>query len=558
LKDEKAAAGFESQIRDLMQRHVSEASYQLKLQKLRDIHLRSLDGADPIRTIRLYAGFAIFILIVAAINFVNLATARSSRRGLEVGLRKTLGASRKELMLQFQGEAFLQVGIAFALALLFSAYVLPKFNAVSGNHLHLQTLVMHGRWVMIVILPVLLGFLAGLYPSWVLSAFKPRQVMHKGGGHKFSAHFRQGLVILQFVLSLVLFVGALGVSRQLHYLQDKPLGFEKENLVYCDLDAMTVEGFNGLRNELCASPAIDAVTRTNVPLLDLGFETNVTQWEGQQPDQKVNVQIRTADADYLKTMKMTMVSGRFFEEGRGIDAGQTCVLNEAAIRTMQLENPVGKWFSLGDSRMEIIGVVKDFHHHSLHTEIEPLIFMNLPQFSQTLFVRMNGDRQEEAIKTLKAMWPRIQSNKPFAIQYFTDSLNSLYRSEQNMSVLVNWLGGLAILVACLGLLGLTTYTVETVRKEIGIRKVLGATVRSIVVKITGQYVKWVVLAVAVSWPVSYMLLNRWLAGFAYRTPLTWDLFISGGVTILLLAGLTVAALVLRAAMVPPVQTLRQD
>ncbi|MCK5148538.1 ABC transporter permease [bacterium] len=558
LNEYESAETFEAKIRNLMNEHVPQTQYQLKLQKLRDIHLRALEGTDPIRTIQLYAGFALFILIVAAINFVNLATARSSRRCLEVGLRKTLGARRSELMLQFQGEAFLQTGIAFAIALTLSALLLPEFNALTGNQLKLNTLIINGRWVLIIAIPVLLGFIAGFYPSWILSAFKPRQVMNKGGGHRFSHHFRQGLVILQFVLSLILFIGALGVSRQLQYLQDKPLGFDEQHLLYSDMQAMSVEGFDGLRAELCANPAIESVTRTNVPLLDLGFETNYTSWEGQRPEQKVNVQIRTADAEYLSTMKMSMAEGRFFEAGRGVDQGQTCVLNEAAIRIMELQNPVGKYFVLADTRMQIIGIVKDFHHHSMHTEIEPLVFINWPQFSSTLFVRINDNQQKAAMDYLESVWPRIQPDEAFSVQYFSDSLDSLYHNERNMSVLVQWLGGLAVLVACLGLVGLTTYTVETVRKEIGIRKVMGATARSIVLKITGQYTKWVLLAVALSWPLSYWLLGYWLAGFAYRTPLSWDLFLSGGLTILILAALTVSGLVLRAAMVPPVQTLRHE
>jgi len=550
------ADGFEAKTQTLIQAHRPESEYVLQLQPLRDIHLRALEGSDPISTIRLYAGLALFILIVAAINFINLSTARSSRRCLEVGLRKTLGARQSELMMQFQGEALLQTGIAFGLALLLSALLLPEFNALTGTPLKLDVLVSGGRWIMVAALPFVLGGLAGLYPAMVLSAFKPRQVMHKGGGHQFSHHFRQGLVILQFVLSLILFIGALGVARQLQYLQNKPLGFDATRLYYTEMQPMAPEGFEALRAALTAHPAIVSVTRTNMPLLDLGFETDHVFWEGQQPGEKVNVQIRTADAAYLNTLKMTLSQGRFFEAERGVDQGQSCVLNESAVRTMGLDDPVGKWFSFGEEQIRIIGVVRDFHHHSMHTAIEPLVFVHWPLYSRTLFLRINPGQREAAMAHLRSVWPRIRPDAPFQVRSFTAALDALYRNERHTATLVWWLGGLAVLVACLGLVGLTTYTVETVRKEIGIRKVMGATARGIVAQITGKYVRWVMLSIGISWPLSYLMLHGWLQGFAYRTPLSWDLFLSGGATILVLAALTVSALVLRAALVPPVKTLR--
>jgi ABC-type antimicrobial peptide transport system permease subunit len=542
-----------------VQDRLPESSSRLIFQALTDIHLHSLEGGGPIVYVSIAIILALFILIVACINFMNLSTARFGKRSLEVGVRKVVGARRPSLISQFFGESLVLSLMSAFFAMVLVHFLLPVFNRFIGKDIGFDILGTIPVITAVSAVTLFTGVLSGIYPAVFLSSLPPVKIF-KGFSQstKRMLNTRRFLVVFQFAISLVLILFTLVVSRQLHFIRNKDLGFDRENLVFFRLGDNSLVEIETIKRILLQSPSISQVTATNAPLLWLGIETTGVAWEGKNPGDMMNVQIRTVDFDYLQTFRMEMKEGRFFSREMLSDAKQGYILNEAAIRVMGFKSPVGKWFSLSDRKGEIIGVVKDFHHHSIHEEIEPVVFLFEPSWSDYVFVRIEPGYTAVALQVLADNWKLINPDRSFHLRFFDDEIGSIYRSEKELGRFINILSVLAVLISCLGLFGLVSYATEQRTKEIGIRKVLGASMIGIHILLSREFLKWVLIANVISWPVSYYAMYRWLQSFAYRTSIGIADFVFAGGLVFVVAMMTVSYQAIRAAAADPVKSLRYE
>ena len=542
-----------------VQDRLPESSSRLIFQPLTEIHLHSLEGGGPIVYVSIAIILALFILIVACINFMNLSTARFGKRSLEVGVRKVVGAGRPSLIGQFFGESLVLSFMSAFLAMVLVYFLLPVFNRFIGKDIEFDILGTIPVITSVLAVTLFTGVVSGIYPAVFLSSFPPVKIF-KGFSQstKRMLNTRRILVVFQFAISLVLILFTLVVSRQLHFIRNKDLGFDKENLVFFRLGDNSLVEIETIKQTLIQSASISHVTATNAPLLWLGIETTGVAWEGKNPGDMMNVQIRTVDFDYLKTFRMEMKEGRFFSQEMSADVKHSYVLNEAAISVMGLKSPVGKWFSLNDKKGEIIGVVRDFHHHSVHEVIEPVVFLFEPSWSDYVFVRIEPGYTAEALQVMAFNWKLINPDRSFHLRFFDDEIDSLYRSEKELGRFINILSVLAVLISCLGLFGLVSYATEHRTKEIGIRKVLGASVIGIQILLSREFLKWVLIANVISWPISYYAMYRWLQNFAYRTSIGLTDFVFAGGLVFVVAMMTVSYQAIRAATADPVKSLRYD
>ena len=542
-----------------VQDRVPVSSSRLIFQPLTEIHLRSLEGGGPIVYVSISIILALFILIVACINFMNLSTARFGKRSLEVGVRKVIGARRPNLIGQFFGESLILSFISATLAMGLVYVFFPVSNRLLGKDIGLDILGTVPIIAAIATVIIFTGIVSGIYPAVFLSSFSPATIF-KGFSQstKKMLNTRRFLVVFQFAISLALILCTLVVSKQLHFIRSKDLGLDKENLAFYQLGDNPDIELETIKHTLIQSPAISCVTATNAPLLWLGIETTGVSWEGKTSKDIMNVQIRTVDFDYLQTFGMEMKDGRFFSKEMSTDAKQGFILNESATRVMGLKSPVGKWFSLSDRRGEIIGVVKDFHHHSVHEEIEPVAFLMEPSWNNYVFVRIVPNHTPEALQVLADKWKQINPDRSFRLRFFDEEIDRLYRSEKELGRFINVLSVLAVFISCLGLFGLVSYATEQKTKEIGIRKVLGASRISIQILLTKEFLKWVLLANVIAWPVSYFVLQNWLQNFAYRTYIRIGDFLFASGLLFAVAMITVSYQSLRIAFSDPVNSLRHE
>ena len=550
-------SALNAKIEKIVSDHVPNLRSKVILIPMSRLHLYGIEGTGPITYVVIYSIVALFVLLIACINFVNLSTARSSQRAREVGLRKVIGARRADLIRQFLGETLVHATFALLGAIGLVLAFLPAFNRLAGKSFKAADLFGPPVLLGVAGMAALTGLMSGAYPAFVLSRFQPVLVLRGarigGAGQK---GLRRILVVAQFSISVFLLVGTLVVSKQLEFIRNKDLGWDTSNLVVTRLGDQTRAAFEALKADLKSHPGIAAVTRSNADLTFLGFETTAATWEGKQADNSMSIQIRTVDHDYLAAMGMRMKEGRFFSRDFPTDVSEGYVVNEAALRAMGMENPLEKEFVLSGKKGRIIGVVRDFHHHSLHEAIEPLVFtMNVDAYS-FLFVRMAPGRTAEGLDTLRKEWPRIDPGYPFSYNFFTDVLAGLYRSEQQTGDVIRTFAALALLIACFGLFGLAAFLAERKTKEIGIRKVAGASVMRIVALLNKEFLKWVVIADLIGLPVAYFFLHKWLRGFAYRTSIGAGVFVLAIVLSLGIAGLTVSCQSIQAGRKNPVDALR--
>ncbi|MCP4723759.1 MAG: FtsX-like permease family protein, partial [bacterium] len=395
-------------------------------------------------------------------------------------------------------------------------------------------------------------------PALFLSAYQPISVM-KGvtkRGRLRAAYFRRILVVTQFSLSVILIIGSIVIAKQLEYIKNKDMGFDKENLL---LMRMGISQYESVKNDLLKDPAIINVTKTNAPLLWLGFETSGVTWEGKGSADIMTIQLRTVDYDYLTTFGMEMKEGRFFQREFVSDSAQGFIVNEAAAEVMGIEKPVGTSFALdGGKRGTIIGVVKDFHHHSMRDKIEPLVLYMHNSWYSNMFVRVAPGRTQDAMALLRREWSRIDPGYPFQVNFFDERVERMYMDEQKAGRVLNYFTVIAMFIAALGLYGLASYMAEQRTKEIGIRKVLGAKVSSIMADLIKEFVRWVIISNAIAWPLAYIAAKKWLQNFAYKTSIGPEIFLFAGIIVLATALLTVGYQTIKAATANPVRSLRYE
>ena len=538
---------------------------KLSLQPLFKIHLGSGIGYDSFGTgntkyIVIFLAAALFILLIACINFMNLSTARSLLRSREVGLRKVVGAFRGQLIRQFLGEAIFQSLIAMILAVGLGIFLLPAFNQLARKSFTADLFMRPDIILGLVAVLFFTGFVAGFYPAFVLSGFRPVSVL-KGssrtlGGGSF---FRKALVVFQFSVAVILMVGSLVIYSQIHFMRNKDLGYEKENMVTLNLNSTVQQNYEAFRNELLGNANILNVTRVaSLPTYGYWFSNSRWNWEGKDPDKDILFRANFVDYGYLEALNAPIIMGRNFSEDYGADAAGI-IINETSQKAMGFENPIGKRVTLGeDNVFNIIGVVKDFHYVSLHTEIEPMILLLDPERCSSIVVRINSENTPETLKFMGNVWKKHAGEFEFDYRFLDESLDTLYRGEERVGRIINVFTLLSIFVSCLGLFGLASFMALRRTKEIGIRKVLGASIAGVVVLLTKEFSKWVIVANLIAWPLSYFALSRWLQEFPYRTDIKFWIFLGAGLMTFIIAIFTVSYQSLRAALSNPADSLRYE
>ena len=569
-RDAAAAAALPGQLEALLARLAADGQepWTLRAMPITDIHLYSTVEyeLDPVGSIRVVYGFAtvaLLILLIACINYMNLATARSAQRAEEVGLRKSLGAHRGHLVAQLYGESALMTLVALVLAVGVVAIGMPWFNALSGKALTVAGLAHPTILALIAGIFVLVSVVAGSYPALHLSAASPVRALRAGrGGGRGASRLRQGLVVLQFGISAVLVAGTLVVLSQLRYLSERDLGFDAERVVVLPIaDPVLRDAYPAMEAALAQSPRVEAVAAVNQVPGELGWTSSLSGG-GLPDDERVSAKGLPADATVADALRLRFVAGQSFPEAPPTpdSTNYVFVVNESAVRALGWTpaSAVGQPLAVDRRRGEVLGVVRDFHVRSLHDAIEPLAIWYEPDAVSHLTVRLAAGDTRAALDDVEAVWSQFASHRPFTYRFLDDVFDGLYRSEQQLGRIVSVFSALAILVACLGLFGLAAFTAQQRRREIGVRKVLGATVPTLVALLTRDFVVLVGVAFVVAVPLAWLGMARWLEGFAYHVDLGPVPFVIAGGLLLLVALVTVSTQALRAATADPMRALRSE
>jgi len=551
----------DKKITGVVEKHRPQDKRALSLQPITRLHLNPFNHSNsPITLVYLFSAMALFILLIACINFINLTTAKASNRAKEVGIRKTVGAYKVHLIRQFFGESFLLTLIASLVGLVLVLLFLPLFNNLTGKSFAWEILGHQSILLSILGVIVLTAVLAGTYPALFLSRFQPVKVLK--GKHSTGMKgllLRKGLVVLQFSLSIFLILGTLLIFRQVHFLRERDVGFDRDNIVYFSIGNRFRQNVDAIKTELLSNPYILNVSLTNVA--PYRWNTNAgfgdVHWEGKT-NQQVKMVMTSVDFDYLETFKLKMAQGRFFSKEYSTDTSEAYVVNQAAVKAMEMSDPLGKELKVWDLKKLIIGVVEDFHFESLHSPIIPMAMRIDPSVHNHACVRVATRNLPETMAFLETQWKKIYPEYPFEYRFLDETIQEQYRSEQATGKIVSVFTVLALFISCLGIFGLSSYTAEQRTKEIGIRKVLGASVLSVIKQIAKEFVMLVIIANAIVWPIAYYLLQQWLKSFAYRTDLAWWTFVLTGSAVLAISLLTVSWQILRAATANPVDSLRYE
>lgn len=542
------------------------------LMPLTDIHLKSdrfpeLDANGNIQYVYIFAVVALFILLIACINFINLSTARSASRAKEVGIRKVLGTERKNLVFQFLTESTLMALISLVVAIGIAYLVLPLFNDIAAKSLTVNSIFSAKIFPFLIALPFLVGIVAGSYPAFFLSKFKPVSVL-KGkinAGFK-KSYLRSSLVVLQFFTSILLIIGTVVVYKQLNYIQTTNLGFNKDQV-------LIINGYNALgsndeafKNEVLNMPGVKSGTISGYLPVSGSSRNDMSYSRESVQDSKNSLSSQTwrVDYDYINTLGMEIVKGRNFSKDFGSDS-TAVIINETAAKVLGYDDPIGKKIYTNYQDMNgtrpvsynIIGVVKDFHFESLRQNIYPLI-MRLDHDNGLASFKVNTANIQPLIKQIEAKWKTMAPGMPFSYRFMDDAFDNMYRSEQRVGEVAITFAILAIFIACLGLFGLVTYMAEQRTKEIGVRKVLGATVSNLVTMLSKDFLKLVIIAALIAFPVSWWIMNAWLQDFAYRISIDWWVFLLAGFAALLVALATISFQAIKAALANPVRSLRTE
>jgi putative ABC transport system permease protein len=570
LRDPKDAPVFEAKLREIVAKYIGPLNnydeVRFLIQPLTSIHLKSdlrfeLEPNGDFGNIIIFTTVALLIISIAGINFANLTTAKSMVRIKEIGIRRTLGSTRKNLIQQFLGESVIMSLLSLAIGVLLAYASLPVFHLLVGRQIGLGIVNPWTAIPLMVSLSILVGLLAGAYPALYLSSFQPVQVIKNIlGSRRTSSRFRTVMVVFQFVVSIILMVGTLTVYRQLDFLQNGDLGFKKEQVIV--LQNLKPEPLNSerLKNELLKNENIVAVSSSgNLP----SEEDPGQQWLQAANGERLLVGAYYCDYDHMQTLQLNMAQGRFFSSEFGTDTS-AIILNEEAIKVLNLEDPVGKrvvFFSNTAEIRTIVGVVRDFHFLSLHHKMQPLVM--LPGIDKGwgtnhVSVRLNTKDLAGTIQYVKETWAAINPDMPFAYSFLDEDYNGLYANEQATGKTALVFCVLAVVVCCLGLYGLSTYVIERRVKEIGIRKIVGASLRDIVWLLSRSFLRWVALAFVLAVPLAWFVTQRWLDNFAYKVDLEPWVFLVAGVAALGIAGVTVSLQSFKAALAKPAETLRYE
>ncbi|MDN5214117.1 ABC transporter permease [Fulvivirgaceae bacterium BMA12] len=510
-----------------------------------------------IEYVRLFSIIAVFILIIACINFMNLSTARASRRSREVGIKKAVGAQQRSLIFQYIGESVLMTMLSLVLAIIIVWLALPEFNNITGKHIALHFGFNQVLWF--VFIGVLTGLVSGSYPALYLSGFKPIAIL-KGEirGSLGELWARRGLVIFQFSLSIILIVSVLVIFKQIEYVQSKNLGYNKDNVIYFPIEGKTKENTDTFLTELKRVPGVVNASSIGHGLIGRQSNTSGLNWEGKNPDDLILFENVRTNYDLIETLGIEMKEGRSFSRDFSTDTTKI-IFNEAAIRVMGLKDPIGQVINLwGEIDLEIIGVVKDFHFESLHEAVNPLFFIIDQRSNWNIMARIEAGREQETLERLKNLYQTFNPGFTFDYQFMDEKYQKLYKSEQRVASLSRYFAGFAIIISCLGLFGLAAFTAQRRLKEIGIRKVLGSSVSNIIYLLSKDFSRLVFMAILIALPTSYFLMRSWLDKFAFSIELKIWFFLGSGLVALIIAWVTVGSQALKAANVNPTACLKDE
>ena len=547
--------------------HNPESSTIFILAPFSRMHLYSYFGyghkPGAILNVWIFASIAMLVLIIACINFMNLSTARSASRAKEIGLRKVNGAHRKNLVFQFYSESLLTTLISMMIAFVMVVLLLVPFNLISGKEFSVPDLLTPEFIIGMLVILLFTGILAGTYPALVLSAFKPINTIKgtfsvgsRGG------NFRKVTVITQFALSIMLIAGTIVIYRQLQYLQRQKLGFDKENLLYLPLRGDLKNAYPMIKEELLREPVVKYITASTHPPQNIGSNSSGASWEGKSPDLDILISMSGVDFDYVETMGIEMKSGRSFSKTYAIDTPHdtlaSFLINEQMERVMDMENVVGaqlRFNAIGP----VVGVMKDFNFQSLHNKIEPLaISIWGSNYWNYMCIRINPGSLPATMKQLEKAWKRIMPLYPFEYHFVDDDFDKTYRTEERMGTLMNYFAILAVLIACIGLFGLATYTVEQKTHEVGVRKALGAPSLTIFRLFTREFMQLQLIAAFISIPIAWFLLSRYLQNYGYHTRLNGWIFLLSALLTLLVAMAAISYQTIRAILTNPAEILKYE
>jgi len=542
----------------------------LTLRKLTDIHLNAHNDEEveengDIKRVYIFSAIALFILLIACINYMNLSTARSVLRAKEIGVRKVVGAGKPELISQFLSESVLICVMATVLAFLCTWLTLPGLNKLSGQQLEISSLLKWQIIIPLLLVPFIIGIASGIYPALFLSSFQPVKVLKgiiKVGGNGFS--FRKILVVIQFAISIILIISTGIVFQQLRYMQSKDLGFDKEHIVTLNYVAGLNDKFESFKNELFSNSYIkDAGRSSRIPsgrLLD-AMGSQINRGNSLEPA-KANIKYVAAEPGFLSTYGIKMAAGRNFSKDFSTDSG-SFLINEAAVKVLLLksnEEAVGKQFQYGGRKGELVGVFKDFHFESMHQRIVPLVFF-IPRTAgayNIISVKISGNNIPAALSHIENTWKKYLPETPYTYTFLDEKFQKLYESEQKQGSIFTIFACIAIFIACLGLFGLSAFAITQRIREIGIRKVLGADVGSIVGLLSKDFLKLVIIAAVIAFPLAWYAMNNWLQDFAYRINIPWWIFLAAGIIAAIIAFATISLQAVKAAVANPVKSLRTE
>ena len=556
--------------------------YKFYLQPLTDIHLRSdleheIEPNSSIAYVYIFSVIAVATLFIACINFINLSTARSSNRSKEIGIRKTLGSNRQQLIRQFLVETVLMSFMAVFFSVFLIELLLPSFNTLIGKHIEIKYLQKFYTIPALIVLALVVGIIAGIYPAFYLSSFNPIKIFRKDTVRSSKSWLRNSLVITQFVISIILFIGTIVVYSQLQYIQNKKLGYTKEQVVVIQKTDDIAANKESFMDELQNIPGVVSASNSHT-IFGKEFGRTAYKLSGSGENDNGFYWTMYADYNFAETYQIKMAEGRFYSKEFGSDS-LGVVINEAAAKNLGIiGNAVGKEIYPIDNpgfKRQIIGVMKDFHFESLHQSIKPFIINLYPEsssgyipsnlsryvapgFGRYVSVRLTPGDYEKKIEAIKEVWYKFAGNQAFEYFFFDQEFAKIYRAEERTKIIASVFSGLAIFIACLGLLGLAAFTVEQRTKEVGIRKILGAKITSIIFLLLKEFIKWILVANLIAFPLAYFIMKRWLEDFAYRINIPFWSFIIGGFSALVLALITVSFLAIKAATANPVESLKYE
>ncbi len=547
------------------------------LQPLTEVHLHSanigsqfLYTLGDIKTVYIFSAIAFFIIVLACVNFMNLSTAQSATRAKEVGVRKVLGSEKKQLIKQFLIEALLYSIISTAIAIVLVAAMLPLFNSISGKILLFGSIFRSGIWFFILLLTVITGLLAGSYPAFYLTSFNPVAVL-KGGVFKKSLSnliIRNGLVVFQFTVSIALIICTIILFQQLQFSQNKDLGLKKDNVIIVpNGDKMNASAEETLRQEIAAIPGVlHASISTSLPTLKSFGDNYVPEVTGVQEALAKDIMINSfiADEEFMPALKIQLLKGRNFS--KKFNDSTSVILNETAVKQIGWKDPIGKFITYtgnNDQRFQVVGVVKDFDVESIHNTMAPFALFHPSSKTYNtgtsyLVVNAVPGNTKKILSEIETKWKNFAPSVPFEYSFLDKSFEAMYNDEQRMGTVFGIFTTLSILVAALGLFGLSVYTAERRKKEIGVRKVLGASVQSLVHLLSKEFVKLVIVAAIIAFPVAWWAMHKWLQDFVYRINIEWWVFAFAGLIALMIAFFTISFQSIKAAIANPVKSLRTE